>query len=307
MKKYIPAILFSTFLLLSLAALACATPEYARQTGLMCSRCHIDATGGGPLTPAGQTFLAQLKMRGLYSPPSLTERIMRVITGYVHLLTAIIWFGTILYVHVLLKPTYAAKGLPRGELLLGWASIIIMATSGTLLAIMTMPSWRAFYTTRLGILLSIKIFLFLIMTGTAAVVTFYVGPKMKAKMKRQDAASAAEETDFSIEELRAFDGREGRAAYIAFKGNVYDVTASRLWKDGSHLRKHSAGGDLTEILKTAPHGEEKILSMRRIGRVRSGFEGARPFYERVFYLFAYMNLVIVFLIVFVIALMRWGD
>jgi hypothetical protein len=30
----------------------------------------------------------------------------------------IAWFGTILYVHILLKAAYAVKGLPKGELIL---------------------------------------------------------------------------------------------------------------------------------------------------------------------------------------------
>ena len=42
---------------------------------------------------------------------------VRLIIGYLHLLTAIAWFGTILYVHILLKPACAAKGLPKGELI----------------------------------------------------------------------------------------------------------------------------------------------------------------------------------------------
>jgi pyruvate ferredoxin oxidoreductase beta subunit len=34
---------------------------------------------------------------------------------------------------------------------------------------------------------------------------------------------------FSAEELASYDGREGRSAYLAYKGNVYDVTESRSW------------------------------------------------------------------------------
>jgi len=37
----------------------------------------------------------------------------RLAVGYIHFLTAIFWFGTILYVHLILKPTYAVGGLPR--------------------------------------------------------------------------------------------------------------------------------------------------------------------------------------------------
>jgi predicted heme/steroid binding protein/uncharacterized membrane protein len=249
-----------------------------------------------------------MKIQGLYRPLTTMQKIIRFLIGYIHLLTAVAWFGTILYVHILLKPAYAAKGLPRGELILGWMSIIIMSVTGTLLTIARIPSWKVFYTTRFGILLSIKIILFLIMASTAVIVTFFIGPKLRKKLKEQrDKHTGADNKDFSIEALDAFDGKEGRPAYIAYKGAVYDVTPSKLWKDGSHLRKHSAGNDLTEILKTAPHGEEKILSMKKVGELKSADEATlRPFHERVFYFFAYMNLVFVFLIIFVIALMRWG-
>jgi hypothetical protein len=47
--------------------------------------------------------------------------------------------------------------------------------------------------------------------------------------------------------------------------------------------------------------------MPAVGKLISmGEKPAKPFHERIFYLFAYMNLVLVFLIVFVIALWRWG-
>ncbi|MBS1234532.1 MAG: cytochrome b5 [Nitrospirae bacterium] len=302
---------FQFFFLVSVVLIplqSSATTEYARQTGFECKECHIQAIGGGPLTKAGEQFVADMKIQGLYRPLTTMQKIIRFLIGYIHLLTAVAWFGTILYVHILLKPAYAAKGLPRGELILGWMSIIIMSVTGTLLTIARIPSWNVFYTTRFGILLSIKIILFLIMASTAVIVTFFIGPKLRKKLKEQrDKHTGADNKDFSIEALDAFDGKEGRPAYIAYKGAVYDVTPSKLWKDGSHLRKHSAGNDLTEILKTAPHGEEKILSMKKVGELKSADEATlRPFHERVFYFFAYMNLVFVFLIIFVIALMRWG-
>ena len=302
---------FQFFFLVSVVLIplqSSATTEYARQTGFECKECHIQAIGGGPLTKAGEQFVADMKIQGLYRPLTTMQKIIRFLIGYIHLLTAVAWFGTILYVHILLKPAYAAKGLPRGELILGWMSIIIMSVTGTLLTIARIPSWKVFYTTRFGVLLSIKIILFLIMASTAVIVTFFIGPKLRKKLKEQrDKHTGADKKDFSIEALDTFDGKEGRPAYIVYKGSVYDVTPSKLWKDGSHLRKHSAGNDLTEILKTAPHGEEKILSMKKVGELKSADEATlRPFHERVFYFFAYMNLVFVFLIIFVIALMRWG-
>ena len=55
------------------------------------------------------------------------------------------------------------------------------------------------------------------------------------------------------DELRQFDGKDGRPAYIAVNNKVYDVTASPLWAGGVHEGAHSAGHDLTEELWQAPH------------------------------------------------------
>lgn len=55
------------------------------------------------------------------------------------------------------------------------------------------------------------------------------------------------------EELATFDGREGRKAYVAVNGKVYDFSASDLWKNGDHMQQHQAGQDLTEALWKAPH------------------------------------------------------
>ncbi len=289
-------------LLLLLPSVSSATPEYARQTGRPCSGCHVDTIGGGPLTEEGKKFRDELKIEGLYRPLTGIQKGIRLIVGYVHLMTAIMWFGTILYVHLLLKPAYAAKGLPKGELRLGWISMVLISVTGVLLTIARMPSWRAFYTTRFGILLSIKIALFLIMLLSAVIVTVFIGPRLR----RQRNAAKKADGKYSPDELAQFDGREGRPAYIAYRGTVYDVTGSKLWRDGSHFKKHNAGNDLTDLLKTAPHGQEKVLAMPVAGSLQIvPVKKLRPFHERLFYFFAYMNLAFTFLIVFVIALWRW--
>ena len=279
-----------------------STPEYAEQTGRDCKICHVEATGGD-LTKAGEDFREDLRIKGTYRPLHPFQRVVRLIIGYLHLLTAIAWFGTILYVHILLKPAYAAKGLPKGELILGWLGIILLSTTGVPLTIARIAAWDAFYTTRFGILLSIKIILFLIMVATAAIVTFVIGPKLR---KRSFQAPLEKKTRLTPEELSRFDGSEKRPAYVAYKGKIYDVTSSKLWVEGNHVRKHLAGNDLTEALKTAPHGEEKIFQMPQVGElISSEVKAQKPIHERVFYFMAYMNLVFVFLITFVIALWRW--
>ncbi len=280
-----------------------ATPDYARQTGFECQHCHIDAIGGGPLTQAGINFLEDMKVKGLYRPLTATQRYVRLIIGYLHLMTAIVWFGTIMYVHVLLKPAYASKGLPKGELRLGWLSMILILVTGVLLTVSRIPAWNAFVTTRFGILLSIKIFLFLIMLASAFIVTVYIGPKLK---KQKTLTASLKSGDCTLDSLCQFDGKDGRPAFIAYKGIIYDVTRSRLWKNGSHVMKHAAGNDLTDLLKNAPHGEDKILTMPQVGKLLATEETTiRPLHERLFYFFAYMNLVLVFVITFIIALWRW--
>ena len=298
------AIVVTCFAIVFPPLTALATPDYARQTGYECRHCHVDAIGGGALTQAGQDFLENMKAKGLYRPLALPQHIVRLIVGYLHMLAAIVWFGTIMYVHVLLKPAYASKGLPKGELRLGWISMVVLLVTGTLLTIARIPSLETLYTTRFGILLSIKIFLFLVMLTSALIVTLFIGPRLRGK--RQSPVADLLAQTMTIEQLSHFDGKEGRPAYIAYKGIVYNVSQGRLWKNGSHVTKHAAGNDLTDILKTAPHGEEKILAMPQVGTLLAATETPRPpFHVRLFYFFAYMNLALVFVITFIIALWRW--
>lgn len=279
-----------------------ATPEYAERTNLDCLRCHEEPTGG-KLTTTGEAFRDDLKTKGLYRPLKTYQKMVRLIIGYLHLLAAIAWFGTILYVHILLKPAYAAKGLPKGELILGWVCITLLSITGVLLTISKISTWGDFYNTRFGILLGIKIILFAMMVSTAIMVTFFIGPKLK---RQKVIVHPKNKGGLTLTELATFDGREGRPAYFAFQGKIYDVSQSKFWKEGRHMGKHPAGQDLTEMLKTAPHGEEKIFEMPEMGELLSiGGKIEKSPQEKLFYFMAYMNLIFVFLITFVIALWRW--
>ena len=72
------------------------------------------------------------------------------------------------------------------------------------------------------------------------------------------------ERTFTREELRRYNGAEGQPTYIAYKGTVYDVSASPLFQEGMHF-EHYAGEDLTAELADAPHGEEVFESMPVVG------------------------------------------
>ncbi len=299
MKRSLIKIIIPFFILLFPAA-AFSTIGYSKDTGKSCQVCHIDPAGGRSLTQEGGAYKNELQSKGLYRPLSPTRHFVRFIIGYVHAMTAVLWFGTILYVHILLKPAYASRGLPKGELTLGWLSITIMLITGTLLTIAKIPSWNMLLHTRFGILLLIKIALFLVMVATAATVTFFIGPRLK---KRQEL-TLQHKQDRTSEEFAQFDGKDGRPAYVAYKGNIYDVTNSRLWQAGNHMRKHLAGFDLTDAIKIAPHSEEKILSMPFVAKLLSG-ERKMPFHERLFFFLAYMSLALTFIIIFIISLWNW--
>jgi predicted heme/steroid binding protein len=68
--------------------------------------------------------------------------------------------------------------------------------------------------------------------------------------------------------LAQFDGKEGGKSLIGFNGKIYDVTDSKIWKSGTHMMRHNAGGDLTSILPQAPHGAESIEKNARSGEYR---------------------------------------
>ncbi|MDZ4180012.1 MAG: cytochrome b5 domain-containing protein [Coriobacteriia bacterium] len=75
--------------------------------------------------------------------------------------------------------------------------------------------------------------------------------------------------EFTFEDLAAYDGKDGRQAYVAYEGVVYDVTESAMWGDGEHEAMHQAGVDLTQEHDDAPH-DVYITDFPEIGRIVEG-------------------------------------
>ena len=59
-------------------------------------------------------------------------------------------------------------------------------------------------------------------------------------------------TIYTKGQLALRNGQDKDEIWVAFKGVIYDVTKSRLWRNGKHY-EHWAGQDLTAELKDAPH------------------------------------------------------
>ncbi len=74
---------------------------------------------------------------------------------------------------------------------------------------------------------------------------------------------------FSLDELRKHNGQDEPSVFVAFKGKVYDLSSSRYWNTGLHMRRHRAGTDLTGEIRGAPHGEEVFQRMPQVGMLRT--------------------------------------
>ena len=76
------------------------------------------------------------------------------------------------------------------------------------------------------------------------------------------------------EELGKYNGEDGAAAYVAYKGKVYDASASKLWKGGLHMGSHRAGKDLTDFIPLAPHTDGVLDRLTVVDRLASADGGA---------------------------------
>lgn len=71
---------------------------------------------------------------------------------------------------------------------------------------------------------------------------------------------------YTVQQLALRNGQDKPDIWVAYKGLIYDVTASRLWKNGTHY-EHWAGQDLTEELGDAPHTEKVFEKFQAIGQL----------------------------------------
>lgn len=76
--------------------------------------------------------------------------------------------------------------------------------------------------------------------------------------------------DLTLEQLKEFDGKNGRPAYVAVNGVIYDLTLSRLWRGGEHNPSKGeayAGRDLTDVLEKSPHGDKHLKDFPVVGHL----------------------------------------
>jgi predicted heme/steroid binding protein/uncharacterized membrane protein len=275
---------------------AWTTVEYTCQTEQPCTFCHENPDGGGTLTPEGEKFMAADYSFEEGGTPFIWKRPLKLIFGFLHILFAIVWFGTIFYIHLFVKPASLTSGLPLNERILGWVCIVVVGVTGIALSVLRLGSVRDLWTTTFGIVWMVKVFIFLIMAAIAALATTRINRKMREAYSQKDSR------------VTAVSGDEGGdPKTFVFEGILYDVSESKLWKNGIHMGRHQAGGDLTPAMEGAPHGVEVLERLPRLGPAGDSGKVSQPPAVRHFIFMAYFILFCMLGVIFCVAYWNWGP
>jgi predicted heme/steroid binding protein len=71
---------------------------------------------------------------------------------------------------------------------------------------------------------------------------------------------------YTKSQLALRNGQDKDDIWVAYNGLIYDVTASRLWRNGKHY-EHWAGQDLSPELKDAPHTAAVFEKFKVVGKL----------------------------------------
>lgn len=73
---------------------------------------------------------------------------------------------------------------------------------------------------------------------------------------------------YSRTQLALRNGQDRPEIWVAYQGQIYDVTQSRLWRNGKHY-EHWAGQDLSQELGNAPHTAQVLERFEVVGLLKS--------------------------------------
>ena len=71
---------------------------------------------------------------------------------------------------------------------------------------------------------------------------------------------------YSKSQLALRNGQDRDEIWFAFRGLIYEVTTSKLWRNGKHY-EHWAGQDLTLEFEDAPHTEFVFDKFAVVGKL----------------------------------------
>jgi predicted heme/steroid binding protein/uncharacterized membrane protein len=70
---------------------------------------------------------------------------------------------------------------------------------------------------------------------------------------------------YGPQELSEANGKNETRTLVAVDGKVYDISESRRWMEGAHMKRHNAGRDLSSEIKSAPHGPDVLERFEQVG------------------------------------------
>ncbi|MVM40073.1 cytochrome b5 [Spirosoma sp. HMF3257] len=71
---------------------------------------------------------------------------------------------------------------------------------------------------------------------------------------------------YTRSQLALRNGQDRDDIWCAYEGTIYDLSASRLWRNGKHY-EHWAGQDLTDELVDAPHTKAVFSRFPAVGKL----------------------------------------
>jgi len=69
---------------------------------------------------------------------------------------------------------------------------------------------------------------------------------------------------YTLAQLALRNGQDRQEIWCAYKGDIYDLSSSARWINGSHY-EHWAGQDLTDELPDAPHEDWVFRKFKKVG------------------------------------------
>ncbi|MDD5209273.1 MAG: cytochrome b5 domain-containing protein [Elusimicrobiales bacterium] len=112
---------------------------------------------------------------------------------------------------------------------------------------------------------------------TLALLSGRAAAQEQGKITAEDAWKSR---TFTAEELKKYNGKDGAPAYAAVDGIVYDLSKTKFWKDGQHMKLHSAGTDLSSAVHSKAaklmHKDRPVMEkVPKVG-VMEGFAPVKP-------------------------------
>ena len=73
--------------------------------------------------------------------------------------------------------------------------------------------------------------------------------------------------EYTRSQLALRNGQDKEEIWVSYMGLIYDVTDSKMWRNGKHY-EHWAGQDLTVELSDAPHNKFVFDKFEVIGKLK---------------------------------------